>query len=286
MKKIVLVFFCAVFLSSLNSCVQQSEYDKLSEENKELREQLDELENGAVRLYGQAVEFTKNNELEKAEEKLKILFDRHSETDESKKGRLLAIQIKNKKIEITDNSNYKNALSINTLESLEKYIADNPKGRFVSECKKNIALVIKENEQKDYENALATTSPNILEEFISKYPNHQSVKSFRKKLIELEVNEIFDDKNTGQLPSYDRNNSNYSSFSEIEIENGTQCNLVVRYSGADTKMIEIPAGATRSISMSSGTYRIAASACGSNYAGTESLQGSYSTKYYITTTRY
>ncbi|GAW88673.1 hypothetical protein FPC840_390011 [Flavobacterium psychrophilum] len=38
--------------------------------------------------------------------------------------------------------------------------------------------------------------------------------------------------------------------------------------------------------MLSGEYRIAASACGSNYAGTESLQGSYSTKYYITTTRF
>ena len=257
-------------LFSLNSCVLQSDYDRLSEENKELREQLDELENGAVRLYGQAVEFSKNNELEKAEEKLKILFNRHSETDESKKGRILAIQIKNQKIEIADKSSYKKALSTNTLESLEK----------------NIALVIKENEQKDYENALTTTSPYTLEEFISKYPNHKSVKSFRKKLIDLEVNQIYGDRNTGQLPSFDRNSSSNSSYSVIEIENDTQCNLVVRYSGADTKMIEIPAGATKSISMSSGTYRIAASACGSNYAGTENLQGSYSTKYYITTTRF
>lgn len=269
-----------------SSCVQQSEYDKLSDENKELKEQLDELENGAVRLYGQAVELTKNNELEKAEEKLKILFERHSETEESKKGRILAVQIKSKKIENADNTSYKNALSINTVESLEKYIAENPKGKFVNECKKNIASVIKENEQKDYENALVTTSSYTLEGFISKYPNHKSVKSFRKKIIELEVDEIFGDKNTGQLPSYDRNSSSYSSYSEIEIENGTQYSLVIRYSGTDTKMIEIPAGATRSISMSSGTYRIAASACGSNYAGTENLQGNYSTRYYITTSRY
>lgn len=284
MKLKILLYLSILF--GLNSCVLQSDYDKLREENIELREQLDELENGAVRLYGQAVEFSKNNELEKAEEKLKILFDRHSETDESKKGRLLAIQIKSKKNEIADNTSYKKALSTNTLESLEKYIADNPKGRFVNECKKNIALVIKENEQKDYENALTTTSSYTLEEFISKYPNHKSVKSFRKKLIDLEVNEIYGDRNTGQLPSFDRNSSSNSSYSVIEIENDTQCNLVVRYSGADTKMIEIPAGAIRSISMLSGTYRIAASACGSNYAGTENLQGSYSTKYYITTTRY
>lgn len=284
MKLKILSYLSILFV--LNSCVQQSEYDKLSEENKELKEQLDELENGAVRLYGQAVEFTKNKELEKAEEKLKILFDRHSETDESKKGRLLAIQIKNKKIEIADNTSYKNALSANSIESLEKYITDNPKGKFVNECEKKIASVIKENEQKYYENALTTTSSYTLEEFISKHPNHKSVKSFRKKLIELEVDEIFGDRNTGQLPSHDRNSSNFSSYSEIEIENGTQCNLVVRYSGTDTQMIEIPAGTTRSISMSSGTYRIVASACGSNYAGTENLQGSYSTKYYIRTTRF
>ncbi|WP_369688140.1 DUF6759 domain-containing protein [Flavobacterium psychrophilum] len=97
---------------------------------------------------------------------------------------------------------------------------------------------------------------------------------------------MFGNRNTGQLPAFDRNSSSDSSSSFIEIENGTQCNLVVRYSGADTKMIEIPAGSIRSISMLSGEYRIAASACGSNYAGTESLQGSYSTKYYITTTRF
>lgn len=279
--KTLLIFTLFIIITS---CVQQSEYDKLSDENRELKEQLDELENGAVRLYGQAVELTKNNELEEAEERLKILFDRHSETEESKKGRILAIQINNKKIENTDNLNYKNALSTGTIESLEKYIIENPNGKFAEECKKNISKVISENELKDYENALVTTSSNTLSEFISKYPNHKSIKSFRKKIIELEVDEIFGDKNTGQLPSFDRNSSSYSSYSEIAIENGTNCTLIVRYSGTDTKMIEIPAGASRLISMSSGTYRIAASACGSNYAGTENLQGNYSTRYYITTT--
>ena len=280
------ILLCLIILISLYSCVQQSEYDKLMEQNEELKEQLDELENGAIRLYGQALEFTKNNELEKAEEKLKVLFNRHGETSECKKGRLLEIQIKSKKNEIVDKTNYENALSTNKLESLEKYISDNPKGKFVNECKKNIILLIKENEQKDYENALTSTNAYDLGQFILKYPNHKSIKNFRKKLIELEVDEIFENRNTGQLPSFEKNSSSYSSYSVIEIENETQCNLIVRYSGTDTKMIDIPAGAIRSISVSSGTYRIAASACGSNYAGTENLQGNYSTKYYITTTRY
>ena len=61
MKLKILLYLSILF--GLNSCVLQSDYDKLREENIELREQLDELENGAVRLYGQAVEFSKNNEL-------------------------------------------------------------------------------------------------------------------------------------------------------------------------------------------------------------------------------
>lgn len=268
------------------SCIQQSEYDKLNEENKELKVQLDELENGAIRLYSQAVEFNKNNEFEKAEKQLTILFDRHPETEESKNGRILIIEIKNKKNELVDNKSYKEALSVKTIESLEKYIAANPNGKFVKECTTQIALVRKENEQNDYKNALTTSSSYVLKDFISKYPNHQSVNNFRKKLIELEVDEIYSDNNTGRLPTFDRNSTSFSANSEIEIENGTQCNLVVRYSGTDTKMIDIPAGETRSIRITSGTYRIAASACGSNYAGTENLQGQYSSKYYISTSRH
>jgi hypothetical protein len=51
-------------------------------------------------------------------------------------------------------------------------------------------------------------------------------------------------------------------------------------------MIEIPSGGTSTVYLSSGTYKIAASACGANYAGTESLSGSYGSTFYISRTRY
>ena len=38
---------------------------------------------------------------------------------------------------------------------------------------------------------------------------------------------------------------------------------------------------TKKIKISSGSYSVAASACGYNYAGTENLNGDYSVKYYI-----
>ena len=84
------------------------------------------------------------------------------------------------------------------------------------------------------------------------------------------------------------NSNSYPSSKNIilKITNNTGCSLTVRYSGADVKMIEIPNGGTRRVNLSSGTYKVAASACGENYAGTESLQGSYSSSFYIETRRY
>jgi hypothetical protein len=51
-------------------------------------------------------------------------------------------------------------------------------------------------------------------------------------------------------------------------------------------MITIPEGSTRSVSLSSGNYRVAATACGHNYAGSENLTGDYTSTFYISTTRY
>ena len=270
--KIIKIAISLTLLLILNSCVQQSEYDKLNSENKELKQQIDELENGAERLYKKAFEYAKTNEFDKADEKLKILFERHNETEQAIRGRDLAIKIKNKRVEIVENSKWETSLLSNTIESYESYNSQYPNGKYINNSKTKIVDLIKANEQNEYDNALNTTSSSTLRDFISKYPNNKSISSFKKKLIQLEIDDIFGDRNTGQLPSFERNGYKYSSTSSIEIENGTDCELIVRYSGGDIKMIEIPAGATSRISLISGSYRIAASACGSNYAGTETCK--------------
>lgn len=134
-----------------------------------------------------------------------------------------------------------------------------------------------------YEDAIVTNSIFDLKQFIDKNPNHENIDLLNKRLIDLEVDNIYNDKNTGEMPTSEKIGSYNSSVSSVSISNDTSCELIIRYSGVDSKMISIPANQTRSLSIQSGSYRITASACGYNYAGSESLSGDYSSKYYIST---
>lgn len=139
--------------------------------------------------------------------------------------------------------------------------------------------------QKSYDYAVCDNSSYAWKSFLEDYPNHKEANAIRD-IIRLEVDEIMENKNTGQIPSFNQNSYGNSYTSSVEITNNTGCSLTVRYSGVDVKMIEIPNGATRRINFSSGTYKVAASACSENYARTESLQGNYSSNFYIETRRY
>lgn len=135
-----------------------------------------------------------------------------------------------------------------------------------------------------YEEAMATLSIYELKDFIKKNPNHENIDNLKSKLIDLEVNLIMNDEKTGKMPISDKISNSNSSSSEVSIKNDTSCELEVRYSGKNSKMISIPAGQSASISLRSGNYRVTASACGENYAGIENLSGNYSSSYYISTT--
>jgi outer membrane protein assembly factor BamD (BamD/ComL family) len=283
MKNIIIFI---AFICSISSCVPKQDYDKAQEDNQLLKSKLDELENGAERLYQQATEFVKNNEFDKAEQKLKILFDRHAETSQAKLGRRLANQIVGLKNDLAEKNKWESSTSEKSIESYESYISVYPNGKYLHEARIEISNLIKANEETEYQYASSSTVSSTVRDFILKYPNNKNVARLRKKMIQLEVDEIFEDRNTGQLPTFERTNFNNSPNSSVEIENGTGCDLIVRYSGNDVRMIEIPAGATRGVNLSSGSYRIAASACGSNYAGTEILQGSYTSRYYIVTSQF
>lgn len=135
-----------------------------------------------------------------------------------------------------------------------------------------------------YEEAMETLSIYELKDFIKKNPNHENIDNLKSKLIDLEVNKIMNDEKTGKMPISDKISNSNSSSSEVSIKNDTSCELEVRYSGKNSKMISIPAGQSASISLRSGNYRVTASACGENYAGNENLSGNYSSSYYISTT--
>lgn len=135
-----------------------------------------------------------------------------------------------------------------------------------------------------FEEALVTTSIDDLVNFIEKNPDHKEFEKLKARLIDLEVDQIFQDKNTGKMPTSDKVGESNSGISEVSIKNDTSCELIVRYSGIDSKMISIPENQSRNISMKSGDYRVTATACGENYSGTEYLSGNYSSSYYISTT--
>lgn len=86
------------------------------------------------------------------------------------------------------------------------------------------------------------------------------------------------------MPNSDKVGESNSGISEVSIKNDTSCELIVRYSGIDSRMISIPQNQLRSISIKSGDYRVTATACGESYSSTEDLSGNYSSSYYISRT--
>lgn len=142
------------------------------------------------------------------------------------------------------------------------------------------------SEPLSYDDVKKSYSIYDIKQFIRENPNHENIAELEKRIIDLEVDNIFNDKNTGQMPASERTSYSNSTISEISIKNDTSCDLTIRYSGPESKVITISPNRTRSINLKSGSYRIAATACGYNYAGSESLNGDYTSSYYIETTRY
>lgn len=141
-----------------------------------------------------------------------------------------------------------------------------------------------------FQNALSVNSSSTWKQFLEDYPDYDDKEFVRKKIIQAEVNEIMRSDH-GELPSLTPSYSSgdYSESSSVTITNETGYTLTIRYSGSDVKMVEIPAGDSRSVYLSSGNYTVAASVDAvsvRNYAGTEYLSGKYSARYYITSSRY
>jgi len=100
------------------------------------------------------------------------------------------------------------------------------------------------------------------------------------------VAEIRSSSNVSSLPSSYQTDNGYSDNSNVNITNSTGYLLTVRYSGPDVTSISIPAGETRPVFLSSGTYQVGATAGSASCGGTESLHGSYTSSYTITTSTY
>jgi hypothetical protein len=257
-------------------CVSSADYNALEQENKELKRQIDDLKFGAKILMSDANKFYKAKDYASAREKLRLLLEKHADQPESLEAKkILAI--------VDEEEAWENSTDLATSES---YLQNYPNGKYRNSVRAKIEEFRRLNESSEYENALLSNSSSAWRNFISNYPNRADREDIEKRIIDSEVREIMGVAATGRLPTFVQTSYEYSSSSSISVTNDTGCELTVRYSGVDSRRIDIPAGATRTVSLLSGSYKIAASACGANYAGVESLSGSYSSKYYISTSRY
>jgi outer membrane protein assembly factor BamD (BamD/ComL family) len=144
-------------------------------------------------------------------------------------------------------------------------------------------------EQDDWDKACVTNTIKAYKLFLKKYPESDRVTIVEKKIIDLEVDEIFNSDH-GQLPPMNQSaDNNYKSTNSIKIFNNTKYTLTIRYSGVESRKIELSPYQTQYVYLKIGFYRIAASVNASyvrNYAGTENLKGSeYESEYFIRTIR-
>lgn len=138
----------------------------------------------------------------------------------------------------------------------------------------------------EYSTAKTINTSDGWRRFKEDNPNYINKKEIDDYIIRAEVNEIVNNKETGTMPESKKISGGIFKNSTIEVENDTSCDLTLRYSGTDAKLVVIPPNSKSKVKVSSGNYTVAATACGYNYAGKEKLNGNYSVVYYITTTRY
>lgn len=136
-----------------------------------------------------------------------------------------------------------------------------------------------------YDDALAVNTSEGWRKFLKDNPGYKNKEEINEKIIRAEVNEIANDKNTGEMPSAEKIGNTKTSKSKVIIENDTSCDLTIRYSGPDARRITIAPNSKGTVDLGSGNYIVAASACGYNYSGSETLSGNYSVVYYISNVR-
>ena len=181
---------------------------------------------------------------------------------------------------------YTHALEENSIDGWNSFIEAVP-DEYKKDANERILELQWENESYAWQIASDDNNALSYERYLEHHPKGKHAKQAEKKLIDLEVAEVFAGEH-GILPAMDKGYSTGGSKSMIEIENKTQYDLTVSYSGPDSKRMVIPAYGTRKMTIGNGYYRVAASVGHGviPFAGTEQLDGShFSSSFFISTTR-
>lgn len=185
---------------------------------------------------------------------------------------------------------YQKAEKSNTISGWKSFIDEVPPTE-IRDAKDRIRELEEQaawsTESKAWQIASSRGTELAIRKYLELYPYGSHARQAEKKLIDIEVAAVFAGEH-GMLPQMDKGYSTGASYSVIELENQTQYELTVSYSGPDSKRIVIPARGTRKVNVGNGHYRVAATVGHGviPFAGTEQLDGSYfSSSFYISTTR-
>lgn len=284
--KLFLKFIFFLNLLFAASCVPEGEHNKVMSERNTLQKQVDSLKIaisdikfGAPNLLADGKSFFEAKDYKRAKEKLDSLVKKHPEMPQT-------IEAKQMLTIVNEEISWEKASNSTEPKYIDEYLTNYPKGKFYNKARARKGELKVLNQKKAYDIASAQNSSSSWKKFLEDYPNHPQASAIKKKIIRCEVDEIMGNSLTGKMPSSEQYGNGSSSSSSVKIKNDTGCELTVRYSGPDAQMVIIPSGGTRSVHLANGSYKVAASACGSNYGGNEELHGSYGSSFYITHSRY
>jgi hypothetical protein len=145
-----------------------------------------------------------------------------------------------------------------------------------------------DQEEEDlWANAKDKKTKYSYERYVKLFPNGKHAKEAEKALVDMEVKDLLREKH-GKLPPMEAKTppgGANKSHSNVEIKNDTKHELVVRYSGPESKKITLKSGEKKSFTISNGEYQMTATVSGANvktYAGHDKLTGmNYYSEFYI-----
>lgn len=178
------------------------------------------------------------------------------------------------------------AVADGTEGSLKKFIAEYPDSVFRERAELKLAAL--HERYRNWRFVSDQNSKAAYERYLQLEPNGQHSEDARRRLIDLEVDDILKG-DVGELPDLQPLKfSNQSRMAEVEVKNDTAYTLTVRYSGPDSQKHVIPPRGTRNFSIAKGKYRVAASVEASRvrpYAGSEDISyDQYGSSFFIRTT--
>lgn len=185
------------------------------------------------------------------------------------------------------NALYNQAIVENSVNGWMSFLNDVPV-RYQKDAQEILSELQWKDETTAWQMAANNDNQTSYEKYLELHPKGKHAKQAERKLIDIEVAAAFAGEH-GILPQMDKGYSTGASYSVIEIENRTQYDLTVSYSGPDSKRMKISPYATRRMCIDNGNYRVAANVGHGvvPFAGTEYLDGShFSSSFYIETRRY